>query len=148
MKFIAQELREIMAKLGFHSIEEMCGHSELLGVKDKVGAQRFNTLDMSRILTKFEGPETEGMTSHFVQDDVFNFELEKTVDEKILLKEFEEFKYRAKGQFNIKVSSTDRTVGTILGSEIQKTFGNSLAEDSFVVNATGGGGQSFQIGYH
>ena len=143
MKFIAQELREIMAKLGFHSIEEMCGHSELLGVKDKVGAQRFNTLDMSRILGKFEGPETEGMTSHFVQDDVFNFELEKTVDEKILLKEFEEFKYRAKGQFNIKVSSTDRTVGTILGSEIQKTFGNSLAEDSFVVNATGGGGQSF-----
>ena len=44
---------------------------------------------------------------------------------------------------NIEVSSTDRAFGTILGSEITRTFGNSLAEDSFTVNCTGGGGQSF-----
>ena len=84
----------------------------------------------------------------------FNFELEKTVDEKILLPEFEKLTKGLgkdklpKKQFRIpnsafRIESTDRTVGTILGSEIQKKFGNSLEEDAFTVSATGGGGQSF-----
>ncbi|MBQ0038938.1 MAG: glutamate synthase subunit alpha, partial [Treponema sp.] len=133
----AQELREIMAKLGFHSVEEMCGHSELLGIKEKGAFERANLVDMSRILAGGEA------ASHFVPEDVFDFELEKTVDESILLKEFAKVKKSGKGSFDVKVSSTDRTVGTILGSEIQKEFGNSLEEDSFVVNAIGGGGQSF-----
>ncbi|MBQ0039612.1 MAG: glutamate synthase subunit alpha, partial [Treponema sp.] len=137
MKFIAQELREIMAKLGFHSVEEMCGHSELLGIKEKGAFERANLVDMSRILAGGEA------ASHFVPEDVFDFELGKTVDESVLLKEFAKFKKSGKGSFEVKVSSTDRTVGTILGSEIQKEFGNSLEEDSFVVNAIGGGGQSF-----
>ncbi len=137
MKFIAQELREIMAKLGFHSVEEMCGHTELLGLKEKGAFERANLVDMSRVLAGGENPE------HFTPSDVFNFELEKTVDEKILLKEFAKAKKNGKGCFEVKVSSTDRTVGTILGSEIQKAFGNTLEEDSFTVNAFGGGGQSF-----
>ena len=137
MKFIAQELREIMAKLGFHSVDEMCGHTEMLGIKEKGAFERANLVDMSRILAGGD------LAAHFVPADVFNFGLEKTIDEKILLKEFSKVKKNRKGSFEVKVSSTDRTVGTILGSEIQKEFGNSLEEDSFVVNATGGGGQSF-----
>lgn len=140
MKFIAQELREIMANLGFRSVNEMVGHTEMLKLKEKQGFKRASLLDMSRIIAY--RPE-KNQIQHFVPENVYNFKLEKTVDEKILLKEFEKSAKSKKGNFNIKISSTDRTVGTILGSEIQKKFGNSLAEDSFVVNATGGGGQSF-----
>lgn len=140
MKFIAQELREIMAKFGFHSIDEMCGHTELLALKEKSAFPRANLVDMSRII----GWKTpEDAKTHFEPADIFDFQLEKTVDESKLLKAFEKSKKAKKGIFELSVSSTDRTVGTILGSEIQKTFGSSLEEDSYVVNCTGGGGQSF-----
>ena len=102
------------------------------------------------------GNEELGMRNEEWKKDrtPFNFELEKTVDEKILLPEFEKLTKGLgkdklpKKQFLIHnyaflIQSTDRTVGTILGSEIQKKFGNSLEEDTFTVSATGGGGQSF-----
>ena len=140
MKFIAQELREYMAKLGFKTVDEMVGHTERLKLKEKQGFKRAALVDMSGIIGYRSSPE---QIQHFIKEDVYNFGLEKTVDEKVLLKQFEKCAKNKKGSFNIQVSSTDRTVGTILGSEIQKRFGKSLAEDSFTVNATGGGGQSF-----
>lgn len=160
MKFIAQELREIMAKLGFKTVDEMVGQTEYLKVKDEKYFDRAALLDMGRILDS-KKPE------HFQPADIYNFNLDKTVDETLLLPEFEKCKERmlhskqaqkdelgAKrnldsdqqefhSEISIKVSSTDRTVGTILGSEIQKTFGSTLKEDSFIVNGKGGGGQSF-----
>ena len=141
MKFIAAELREYMAKFGFRTIDEMCGHTEILGIKEKSAFQRANLVDMSRIIgwSASSGEEK----THFDPADVYDFELEKTVDVSKLLKSFEKTKKAKKGTFDICVSSTDRTVGTILGSEIQKTFGSSLEEDSYTVNCTGGGGQSF-----
>ena len=134
-----------MAKLGFHSVEEMCGHSELLGIKEKGAFERANLVDMSRVLgnSQFIMNNAELEKCHFDPKDVYDFQLSKTVDEKELLPAFAKVLKSKKGSFDINVSSTDRTVGTILGSEIQKAFGNSLEEDSFVVNATGGGGQSF-----
>ncbi|MCI6815211.1 MAG: glutamate synthase large subunit [Treponema porcinum] len=140
MKFIAQELREYMAKLGFRTLNEMCGHSELLKIKEKCSFPRANLVDMSRIIG-WKAPD--GAKSHFDPADIYDFQLEKTVDEKELLKAFEKAKKAKKGTFNLSISSTDRTVGTILGSEIQKNFGGTLKDDSFVVNCTGGGGQSF-----
>ena len=142
MKFIAQELREYMAKLGVKSLNEMCGRTDLLKLKAKQGFKRAALVDMSRILANANAGEKLD-ESHFVPANVYNFELEKTVDEKFLLPAFEKQKKAKKGSFEVKVTSTDRTCGTILGSEIQKAFGNSLEEDSFVVNAIGGGGQSF-----
>ena len=140
MKFIAQELREYMAKLGFRTLDEMCGHSELLKIKEKCSFPRANLVDMSRIIG-WKAPD--GAKSHFDPADVYDFQLEKTVDEKELLKAFEKAKKAKKGTFSLSISSTDRTVGTILGSEIQKNFGGTLKDDSFVVNCAGGGGQSF-----
>ena len=140
MKFIAQELREYMAKLGFRTLDEMCGHSELLKIKEKCSFPRANLVDMSRIIG-WKAPD--GAKSHFDPADIYDFQLEKTVDEKELLKAFEKAKKARKGTFSISISSTDRTMGTILGSEIQKNFGGTLKDDSFVVNCTGGGGQSF-----
>ena len=142
MRFIAQELREIMAQLGFKTIDEMCGHTECLKIKDGKAFERAELLDMSRILAGSE-------TAHFVASDVYDFHLDQTIDEKTLLPEFEKIK-KEKGKTAsfkksvcVTVSSTDRTVGTILGSEIQKAYGSALAEDSFTVHCKGGGGQSF-----
>ena len=151
MKFIAQELREYMAKLGVRSIDEMCGRTDLLKLKDKQGFHRAGLVDMSRVL----GDKKNSVDSNEQwkkSRDIFDFALEKTVDEKDFLTAFEKLTSKENGvpavQINItdkvkKVESTDRTVGTILGSEIQKKYGNSLFDDTFEVDAIGGGGQSF-----
>ena len=177
MKFIAQEMRELMAKLGVHSVEELCGRTDLLKLKDKQGFKRAGLVDMSRVLASsvpeaLEGTET--LDSWKSDRSLFDFKLENTIDEKILLKKFDnkaggEGLPLAPASFRkltlatgasatpsprgstpkipdnsvIKIQSTDRTVGTILGSEIQKRYGNTLADDTFVVNFEGGAGQSF-----
>ena len=134
MKFIAQEMREIMAKLGVRSVEELCGRTDLLKLKDKQGFKRAGLVDMSRVLA------SDPADSDWKSDrSLFDFKLEKTVDEKTLLPLFE----KNSDTKEIPIQSTDRTVGTILGSEIQKKFGNSLKDDTYTVHFAGGAGQSF-----
>ena len=152
MKFIAQELREYMAKLGIHSINEMVGRTDLLKLKDKQGFKRASLLDMSRILANSDCAIENAEWKK--NRDLYDFKLESTVDVSKLLPEFEKLtqglgkdKLPSK-QFSIpnsafRIESTNRTVGTILGSEIQKKFGNELQEDAFVLSAVGGAGQSF-----
>ena len=133
MKFIAQEMRELMAKLGVRSVEELCGRTDLLKLKDKQGFKRAGLVDMSRVLANASDNDWKADRS------LFDFKLEKTIDEKTLLPWFEK-----KGDSKvIAIQSTDRTVGTILGSEIQKKFGNTLADDTYTVHFEGGAGQSF-----
>ena len=136
MKFIAQEMREIMAKLGVRSVEELCGRTDLLKLKDKQGFKRAGLVDLARILAN-----AESAGSWKADRSLYDFKLEKTVDIKDLLPVFEKQKHS--GKMSVKISSTDRTVGTILGSEIQKKFGNQLKDDTFIVEAEGGAGQSF-----
>lgn len=156
MLFIAQELREIMARLGVRSLEEMCGRSDLLKIKEKLPASRAGVLDMSRILRRENYAEENSSDAqsetHFNPQDVFDFKLDSTLDEKILLPEFEKIVKKHKDfsdkKINlpsspIKIQSTDRTFGTILGSEIQKRFGGEICENAFTVNVKGGAGQSF-----
>lgn len=141
MQFIAQELREIMAKLGVRTVGELVGRTDLLKVRDHLATKRAETLDLSGILSpKYAGaPNT-----HFRKEDVFDFQLEKTADESILLKEFAP--YLEKGlphAVEISVSSTNRTLGTIFGSEITRHWKNTLPADTYRVKCLGGGGQSF-----
>ena len=155
MKFIAQEMREIMAKLGIRSVDELCGRSDLLKLKDKQGFKRAGLVDLSRVLAN-----AEENSSWKADRSLFDFKLESTIDEKTLLPWIEGLSHGlqiptesdSKKETSLDVSnpcdkisiqSTDRTVGTILGSEIQKRFGNSLEDDSFCVNFQGGAGQSF-----
>ncbi len=141
MKFIASELREIMAKLGIKTIDELVGRSDLLKVRDKTITERASKVDMSAIINNpFAG---EGQL-HFNKNDVYDFELEKTLDLKELLPKFKPyFDKGEKASFETKITSTNRSAGTILGSEITKRFKSSLAEDSYKVKFTGGAGQSF-----
>ncbi|MBQ3799148.1 MAG: glutamate synthase large subunit, partial [Treponema sp.] len=136
MKFIAEEMREYMAKLGVRSVDELVGRTELLSIKESPAGKHAGLLDLSRILAKADSGE--GAKTRFDPQDVYDFGLKDSLDEKVLLKEWK------KGSFGtVKVQSTDRSFGTILGSEIQKRFAGKIEDDSYTVHAEGGGGQSF-----
>ena len=142
MRYIAQELRELMAKLGIHTVEEMVGRSDLLKVREKMVTNRAAMVDLSRILNNpWLG---SGRPRHFQQSDVYDFELEKTLDESVLLEKMGRSLTKGKPQrIQIEVTSTDRTLGTIFGSEITRLYGNTLPDDTYSVKCVGGGGQSF-----
>ena len=135
MKFIAEEVREIMAQLGFRTIDEMVGRTDCLVMKKNQKAD----------LTELLNPAyAESPVRHFSPKSVYDFHLEKTVDEAVLLPAFEKaFAKKKPYSMKIRVSSENRTTGTILGSEITEKFGNTLKEDTYVVECEGGGGQSF-----
>ncbi len=139
MTFVAEELREIMAKLGVRTVDELVGRTDKITVREKQVTERAAKVCLESIF----GSKTD-ISTHFEAKDIFNFELEKTVDEKVLIPAFEpSFKKNKPFEHTINVSSVNRTVGTILGSEITKKFGNSLPDDRYVINCNGSGGQSF-----
>ena len=82
---------------------------------------------------------------HFDPADAYDFQLEKTVDMRVLLKKMRRGAGEGgdSGRLNVPVTSTDRTLGTIFGSDITRLHGSSLPDDTFTVKCTGGGGQSF-----
>ncbi len=143
MHFIAQELREYMAKLGIRTVDELVGRSDLLKVKEYAKGTRCGNIDMTNILSNpyinTDAPRI------FNPKDVYDFELEKTVDEKVILKKMSAaLKNKKKKKIEIDVTNTDRSVGTIFGSEITKLYNdNTLDDDFFTVKCNGAGGQSF-----
>ena len=142
MRFIAENLREYMAKLGVRTIDELVGRTDLLKVKEQPTSDRAATLDLTQILyNPYAGTKTP---QTFNPKKVFDFELEKTLDEKILVKKLlPALEKKQKKSIEVDVSNTDRTFGTIFGSEITKKYPEGLEEDSYVVKCTGSGGQSF-----
>ena len=144
MHFIAQELREYMAKLGIRTVDELIGRTDLLKVKETEEGSKASRIDLSQIINNPFVSSDE--PQRFNPADVYNFELEKTIDEKVILKQLEPaFKNKKKKHsIEIDVTNTDRSVGTIFGSEITKHFGdNTLEDDTFKVKCNGAGGQSF-----
>ena len=139
MYFIAEELREIMARLGIRSVDQLVGRSDLLRVRDKQITHRAETLDLSGILSNPYGTQVP----HFRPEAVYDFHLEETRSAEITDKLAKSLKGKKTGRVQVEVSSTDRTFGTLLGSEITRQCGDSLAEDSYVISCRGGGGQSF-----
>ena len=137
MRFVAEELREIMASLGFRKVEEMIGRTDCLKVRENLITQRAGCVDMSYILNpRYAKAEHR----HFDVKALYDFGLEKTPDESVLVPMLKEGRRKA----DIAVSSTDRAFGTIFGSEITKRYGqDKLEDDAFIIEAAGGGGQSF-----
>ncbi len=141
MRFIAQELREYMAALGVRSVDALVGRTDLLKVKDNL-PEKFKKIDLSLILSNpYEGSKEKVI---FDPKQVYDFELEKTLDEKVLLKQLAgAMETGQKRSLEVDVCNTDRTFGTILGSEITRKFGDTLAEDTYRILCNGSGGQSF-----
>ena len=141
MRFIAEELREYMAKLGFRTVDEMVGRSDLLKVRDDL-TDREKEIDLSKILhNPFADTKKKVI---FDPKQVYDFELEKTKDEKILLKQLASALEKGERRsIDVEVTNTDRSFGTIFGSEITKRYDDTLDEDTFIVKCNGAGGQSF-----
>ena len=142
MRFIAQDLREYMAKLGCRTIDEMVGRSDLLKVREDLTG-RDREIDLSNLLNNpFAGPK-EKVT--FDPKHVYDFELEKSKDVTVLLKQLKgALEQKQRRSIDVEVTNTDRSFGTIFGSEITKKYGGEgLPEDTFIVKCNGAGGQSF-----
>lgn len=143
MRFIAEELREYMAKLGVKTVDELVGRTDFLEAKtDVYGSGRASKVDLSNILNN---PYIKEVASiRYDKKNVFDFELGKTVDERILIKKFSDaMDKKQKRSVEVDVKNTDRALGTLLGAEITRRFGESLADDTYTVKCTGAGGQSF-----
>ena len=142
MTFIAEEMREYMAKLGIRTVDELIGRSDLLRKKDFAPDSKAAKIDMSAIL---ENPFTHGESNlHFDPANAFDFELDKTIDEtKILPEMMLALETKKPKKIELNVNNLNRTLGTIFGSEITKRYYNTLDEDTYVINCHGAGGQSF-----
>ena len=143
MKFMAQELREYMAKLGVRTVDELVGRTDLLKVRPAPAGSRASEMDLSGLL---KNPLVENTNVHFDPKAVYDFKLEQTPDMKVLMKKFKKSFDMAEPKpmtVQMEVGNTDRTFGSIFGSEITAKFGNTLPDDTFRVVCTGYGGQSF-----
>ena len=143
MRFIAEELREYMARLGVKTVDELVGRTDFLEAKtDVYGSGRASKVDLSNILNNPYIKEAASI--RYDKKNVFDFELGKTVDERILIKKFSDaMDKKQKRSVEVDVKNTDRALGTLLGAEITRRFGESLADDTYTVKCTGAGGQSF-----
>ena len=141
MKFIAEELREYMAKLGVRTVDELVGRTDLLKRKDDIEYSRAKEVDLSRILDNpYEGVKLAG----YNEKEVYDFKLDETVDESILLKKLKSaLNNGQKKSIQLDVSNVNRTLGTIFGSEITRKYPDGLPEDTFTISCNGSGGQSF-----
>ena len=136
MLFIARQLREIMAKLGVRTVDELVGRTDLLRPRENRITHRADTIDLSAILGDLP-------PQHYEEAEKYDFHLEKTLDDSVLLPAFRPYIRKRKPHTErVRVSSVNRTFGTILGSVLTKECGE-LPADTYTVEAQGGGGQSF-----
>ncbi len=140
MKFVAQEVREIMAQLGFRKLEEMVGSTDVLEPKKAVAHWKAKGIDMSKILYQPEvGPEV-GRYCQMPQDHG----LEKSLDMSVLLDLCAPAIERGeKVTATLPIKNVNRVVGTILGNEITKRHAAGLPEDTVHLHFQGSAGQSF-----
>ena len=141
MRFVAEELQEYMAKLGVRTVDELVGRTDLLRRAKRPDGGREEQVDLSPILgTAFAGRKLAG----YEKKKQYDFELEKTADVKILLKKLlSQPPQNGPHVLKLAIRNTDRSFGTIGGAEITRRFGESLAEDTYVAECHGSGGQSF-----
>ena len=138
--FVAQEIRELMAQLGFRTFAEMIGRSDRLNTHRAIDHYKAKGLDFARIFYRPEvGPDVA----------VYNCEkqehgLEKTLDHALLKQARKALDRREPVRIKTVIKNTDRTVGTILSGELARRYGQAgLPEDTIYIQATGTAGQSF-----
>ena len=139
-EFITEELREIMAELGFKTVNEMIGQADALRMRDNINHWKYKNLDLSAVLYKEPADASVGLYQTETQDqglsEVLDWKLLAAAQPAILKKE------KVSAAFEIK--NTNRTVGTILSNEISKVYkGAGLPEDTIHFKFTGTAGQSF-----
>ncbi|MCR5835814.1 MAG: glutamate synthase large subunit [Lachnospiraceae bacterium] len=143
MIYVAREFREYMAKLGVRTVDELVGRTDLLKKKSDVTEDEAK-IDLSKILCDMSEVGRENAT--FNPAFAYDFKLEETKDESLLLNSKDIKASISKGKksvIDVDITNTDRTFGTLLGSEITRKHPEGLEDDTITVNCKGSGGQSF-----
>jgi glutamate synthase (ferredoxin) len=140
MYFVAQELREIMAKLGFRTIDEMVGKVEKLDRNQAINHYKSKGIDLTPILHKVDVNKTTELYNTEYQDH----QLEKALDFEIINKAHPALFRKEKTTLDFKINNENRAVGAILSNEISKIYGaQGLPENTLKINFHGSAGQSF-----
>ncbi|MFT8321662.1 MAG: glutamate synthase large subunit [Bacillus sp. (in: firmicutes)] len=138
MRFVAEEVRELMAQLGFRTMEEMVGRTDVLTVSERAaGHWKAKDLDLSKLLYQLEGDRTcNTPQNHKIDESLDIQEILPAVEKAIETGNSVELHY--------SVKNTNRVVGTIVGSEISKKYGEEgLADNTINLHFKGSAGQSF-----
>ena len=148
MLFVAEQLREVMASLGFRTVDEMVGHPECLRQVEVSGNWKANLLDLSSVLTNGEcefGAHIPGAAGrHFLPQMKYDVELEKSLDSTLFLPMTEQARKHMKPvRFRADIANVNRCVGTILGAAVTKAHPEGLPDGSVTVDCEGSAGQSF-----
>jgi len=141
MKFIAEEVRELMAQLGFRTVNEMVGRTDLLEPKKAIEHWKARGLDFSNILYQPNVPSDVGRYCQIAQDHGLDNALDNTTLLKLCAPALERGE---KVVAELPIRNVNRVVGTILGSEITRRHGaEGLPEDTIQIHFKGSAGQSF-----
>jgi glutamate synthase (NADPH/NADH) large chain len=140
MYFVAQELREIMAKLGFRTVNEMVGQVQKLNRNRAIEHYKASGIDLTPILHKIEVPAGTKLYNTVQQDH----KLETHLDFKIIKQAHQALFRRQKTYLELPITNIDRAVGAIVSNEISKIYGaDGLPEDTINIDFYGSAGQSF-----
>ena len=140
MRFIAQELREYMAKLGVKSVDELVGRTDLLRKRTDLSGVEAK-IDVSAILG-----DSSVVSADFHDKSYYDFKLDEKKDKLLMTKNRKFMDAVIKGEptvVGVDVINTDRAFGTLIGSEITRYHHDGLKADTITVNCKGSGGQSF-----
>jgi glutamate synthase (NADPH/NADH) large chain len=139
-RFVAEEVRELMAQLGFRTIDEMIGRSDLLDMKRAITHYKARGLDFSKIFYKPETPPGASVRKMVEQDHG----LDKALDQELLPLAAPALERGEPVEILKTIRNVNRTVGTILGSELTRKYGAAgLPDDTIKLRFTGSAGQSF-----
>ncbi len=139
--FLAQDLREIMAELGFRTVDEMVGNVELLRTKKHISHWKYKQLDLSPILYKEVTQEEAPPQYKQVEQD---HGIDRVLDRRLIDYAQPALRYGKQVHSIFKINNTDRAVGTMLSHEISKQYGGrGLPEDTIQFRFRGAAGQSF-----
>ena len=138
--FIAEEIREIMASLGMKKFNDLIGRSDLLDMQQGIDHWKIQGLDFSRI---FYQPDMGPDVSRYNVEKQYHG-LDKALDNEIIKKAMPSIERKESTTFDIPITNTNRTVGTMLSHEIAKRYGNDgLPDNTISVKLEGTAGQSF-----
>ena len=141
MRFVAQEVRELMAQLGVRTINEMIGRTDLLEPREAIDHWKARGLDFTNILYQPKVPDDIGRYCQIPQDHGLDKALDNTVLLKLCAPALER---KEKVSATLNIRNVNRVVGTILGSEITRRFGaEGLPDDTIHIHFRGSAGQSF-----
>lgn len=139
--FIAEEVRELMAELGFRTVNEAVGQVGALDIERAVAHWKASKIDLTPVLTE---PESAFMNQDLYCSGSQDHGLEKALDQQLIVMSRETLDHGTPVKFETLITNVNRTVGTMLGHEVTKAYGGEgLPDDTIDITFTGSAGNSF-----